>query len=56
MRGWVRFLQTMRLVWNYIFPSSKEQYIMPKGVKSLPVADFTLTFFNLCIFIVGNCW
>ena len=52
----VRFLQMIRLLWNLIFPSSKEQLIMPKGVKLLPVANFTLTFFNVCIFIVGNCW
>ena len=56
MRGWVRFLHTMRLLLNDIFPSLKEQCIMPKGVKLLPMADFTLIFFNFCIFIEGNCW
>ena len=44
MRGQLRFLHTMRLLWNFIFPNSKEQCIMPKGIKLLPVADFTLIF------------
>ena len=45
IRGLVRFLQTIRLLLNLIFPSSKEQFIMPKGVKLLPVADLMLMFF-----------
>ena len=44
IRGWVRFLHTMRLLLNVIFPNLKEQCIMPKGVKLLPMADLTLIF------------
>ena len=51
MRGRVRFLQTMRLLWNLIFPNSKEQCITPKGVKLLPVADFTLIFLFFAILL-----
>ena len=42
IRGQVRFLHTISLLLNVIFPNSKEQCIMPKGVKLLPVADLTL--------------
>ena len=56
MRGQVRFLHTMRLLLNLIFPNLKEQCIMPKGVKLLPVADLTLIFLNVCNLIKGNCW
>ena len=50
MRGLVRVLQTIRLLLNLIFPNSKEQFIMPKGVKLLPVADLTLMFFQMMDF------
>ena len=45
MRGQVRFLQMIKLVWNFVFPRLKEQCITPKGVKLLPVADLHTNMF-----------
>ena len=46
IRGLVRFLHMIRLLLNLIFPNSKEQFIMLKGIKLLPMADFTLIFLD----------
>ena len=44
IRGLVRFLHTMKSLLDFIFPNSKEQFIGPKGIRLLTVADLTLYF------------
>ena len=43
--GLVRFLHTMKSPLNLNFPNSKEQFIRPKGIRLLPVADLTFIFY-----------
>ena len=56
MRGRVKFRQTTRLFTNQRVPNSNEQLIMPKGVRLLPVADFTLIPPTFCILKGGKHW
>ena len=54
IRGLVRFSQAIKSLLNFIFPNSKEQFIRPKGVKLLSVADLTLMFHMTWILVDGK--